>query len=123
MVLTDNNLPSYGKSNMQPLFAPSGAKPAAPGDFGVTGSGVIAPNPQVFSTEWENVEWKNFTDPQTRGTHLVEYAELTTNTVANPAFGTQGGQLVSLLLFFVLSDEPVLFGTVPGYVDTALSTS
>merc|ERR1719469_553224 len=97
MVLTDNNLPSYGKSNMQPLFAPSGAKPAAPGDFGVTGSGVIAPNPQIFSTEWENVEWKNFTDPQTRGTKLVEYAELTTNTVANPAYGTQGGQLVSLV--------------------------
>jgi len=87
---------SYGAT--YPVFANSPATTGVkPGETATFLCGITAPSPQAFDTNWVDVSKLYKKVGESAGN--ITYAELTTTTVENPAFGIQPGTTVNLLIF------------------------
>lgn len=75
----------------------------------VNPDGAVAPSPQVFKAPFTKVKAAMTPVP---GSTTVSYASLTTETVANAAYGTTEGTVVDLLIFFAGGNESSLIGLV-----------
>uniref|UniRef100_A0A7S4SGF2 Uncharacterized protein n=1 Tax=Ditylum brightwellii TaxID=49249 RepID=A0A7S4SGF2_9STRA len=91
--------------SLQFLFANSPfTKGIKPGEVTTAFFGVSAPSCQAFETNWEDLA--ELFKPVGGSAGNITYAEVTTKTVENPAFGIQGGTIVNLLIFEINSEVP-----------------
>jgi hypothetical protein len=77
-----------------------------PGETQTAFVGITAPSCQAFAEDWDAVA--KLYKPVGEGAGNITYAEVTTKTVENPAFGIRAGTIVNLLIFQLNNRMPML---------------
>mmetsp|Transcript_103896 Transcript_103896/g.275190 ORF Transcript_103896/g.275190 Transcript_103896/m.275190 type:complete len:105 (+) Transcript_103896:1205-1519(+) len=78
------------------------------------------PSQQVFAASFDGLQWADIAGSEANMYYSLKWANVTTQTVDNPAYGVQAGTTVDLLIFALASElSSFQAGFSPQYAEVA----
>eukprot|EP00445_Apocalathium_hangoei_P036142 CAMPEP_0203942174 /NCGR_PEP_ID=MMETSP0359-20131031/78387_1 /ASSEMBLY_ACC=CAM_ASM_000338 /TAXON_ID=268821 /ORGANISM="Scrippsiella Hangoei, Strain SHTV-5" /LENGTH=624 /DNA_ID=CAMNT_0050872851 /DNA_START=75 /DNA_END=1949 /DNA_ORIENTATION=- len=125
MVLTDNeNMPKGRAAQMTDIsFLMDRGSSTMPGYIlqeSAYAYGTSMPSQQVFAASFDGLQWADIAGSEANMYYSLKWANVTTQTVDNPAYGVQAGTTVDLLIFALASElSSFQAGFSPQYAEVA----